>query len=81
MSVRLREALREAAAEVPAYPVHDRAVRTARRTRRRTAAVVAAALALVAAVPLTVRGDGRAAPTGAGGAALPDRLGLRRRRQ
>ncbi len=33
-------------------------------------------LALVAAVPLTVRGDDRTAPAGAGGAALPDRLGL-----
>ncbi|MEU7760296.1 hypothetical protein [Micromonospora aurantiaca (nom. illeg.)] len=76
MSVRLREALREAAADVPAYPVHDRAVRTARRTRWRTAAVVTAVLALVAAVPLTVRGDGRTAPPGSGGAALPDRLGL-----
>ncbi|MEU1760960.1 hypothetical protein [Micromonospora sp. NPDC005652] len=76
MSVRLREALREAAAEVPAYPVHDRAVRTARRTRWRAAAAVTAVLALVAAVPLTVRGDGRPLPAGAGGAALPDRLGL-----
>ncbi|MCZ7436149.1 hypothetical protein O7598_07085 [Micromonospora sp. WMMC241] len=78
MSVRLREALREAAAEVPAYPVHDRAVRTARRTRLRTAAVVAVALALTAAVPLAVRGGGRAAPApaGPGAAALPDRLGL-----
>ncbi|MFF0656680.1 hypothetical protein [Micromonospora tulbaghiae] len=76
MSVRLREALREAAAEVPAYPVHDRAVRTARRTRWRAAAAVTAVLALVAAVPLTVRGDGRTAPAGSGGAALPDRLGL-----
>ncbi|MDO3686847.1 hypothetical protein [Micromonospora sp. C28ISP2-4] len=75
MSVRLREALREAAAEVPAYPVHDRVVRTARRTRWRAAAAVAAVLALVAAVPLTVRGDGGTAPA-AGGAALPDRLGL-----
>lgn len=78
MSVRLREALREAAAEVPAYPVHDRAVRAARRQRLRTVAVVAVVLALTAAVPLTVRGDGRAAPTLAdpGVAALPDRLGL-----
>ena len=76
MSVRLREALREAAAEVPAYPVHDRAVRTARRTRWRAAAAVTAVLALVAAVPLTVRGDGRTAPAGSDGAALPDRLGL-----
>ncbi|MGC4895380.1 TolB family protein [Micromonospora sp. DT31] len=76
MSIRLREALREAAAEVPAYSVHDRAVRTARRTRWRTAAVATAVLALVAAVPLTVRGDGLTAPAGVGGAALPDRLGL-----
>ncbi|QLQ37207.1 hypothetical protein [Micromonospora robiginosa] len=78
MSGRLREALREAAADVPAYPVHDRAVATARRTRVRTAAVVAVVLALVAAAPLTVRGGGRTAPAPAdpGGAALPDRLGL-----
>ncbi|SCG45477.1 hypothetical protein [Micromonospora humi] len=78
MSVRLREALREAAAEVPAYPVHDRAVRTARRTRLRTVAVVAVVLALAAAVPPAVRGGGRAAPAPAdpGAAALPDRLGL-----
>ncbi|WFE41643.1 hypothetical protein [Micromonospora sp. WMMD998] len=77
MSVRLREALREAAAEVPAYQVHDRAVRTARRTRRRTAAVVAVVLALVAFVPVAVRGGPTApVPADAGGAALPDRLGL-----
>ncbi|WP_262282259.1 hypothetical protein [Micromonospora sp. MA102] len=78
MSVRLREALREAAAEVPAYPVHDRAVRTARRTRRRMAAAVAAVLVLVALVPLAVRGGERPgiAPVGAGGPALPDRIGL-----
>ncbi|WNM37379.1 hypothetical protein RMN56_19635 [Micromonospora halotolerans] len=78
MSVRLREALREAAAEVPAYPVHDRAVRTARRTRRRMAAAVAAVLVLVALVPLAVRGGDRPeiAPADAGGPALPDRIGL-----
>ncbi|MFG1678173.1 TolB family protein [Micromonospora sp. NPDC049282] len=78
MSVRLREALREAAADVPAYPVHDRAVRTARRTRLRTAAVAAVVLAMTATVPLAVRGGGGgpAAPADAGGAALPDRLGL-----
>lgn len=78
MSVRLREALREAAAEVPAYPVHERAVRTARRTRRRMAAAVAAVLVLVALVPVAVRGDGPRgiAPAGAGGPALPDRIGL-----
>ncbi|MFR9774883.1 TolB family protein [Micromonospora sp. MS34] len=78
MSVRLREALRAAAAEVPAYPVHDRAVRTARRTRRRMAAGVAAVLVLVALVPLVVRGGG-AGPdpaAGADGPALPDRIGL-----
>ncbi|WP_433312635.1 WD40 repeat domain-containing protein [Micromonospora chersina] len=78
MSVRLREALREAAAEVPAYPVHERAVRTARRTRRRTAAAVAAVLVLVALVPVAVRGGGRPsiAPAGVDGPALPDRIGL-----
>jgi hypothetical protein len=78
MSVRLREALREAAAEVPAYPVHDRAVRTARRTRRRMAAALAAVLVLVALVPLAVRGGEwpGIAPADAGGPALPDRIGL-----
>ncbi|MEU9825709.1 WD40 repeat domain-containing protein [Micromonospora chersina] len=78
MSVRLREALREAAAEVPAYPVHERAVRTARRTRRRMAAAVAAVLVLVALVPVAVRGGGRPsiAPAGVDGPALPDRIGL-----
>ncbi|NES13955.1 MULTISPECIES: hypothetical protein [Micromonospora] len=79
MSVRLREALREAAADVPAYPVHDRAVRTARRTRRRMAAGVAAVLLLVALVPLVGRGGGPGpgpAPAGADGPALPDRIGL-----
>ncbi|MEV4690334.1 hypothetical protein AB0K27_04285 [Micromonospora echinospora] len=68
--------MQEAAAEVPAYPVHDRAVRTARRTRWRSAEVVVAVLVLVAAVPLSVYGDGRTAPPCSGGAALPDRLGL-----
>ncbi|WP_433282622.1 TolB family protein [Micromonospora sp. CA-244673] len=78
MSLRLREALREAAAEVPAYPVRERAVRTARRTRRRMAAAVAAVLVLVALVPVAVRDDGRPAlaPADAGGPALPDRIGL-----
>ncbi|MFE9958561.1 hypothetical protein [Micromonospora sp. NPDC005299] len=78
MSVRLREALREAAAEVPAYPVHDRAVRTARRTRWRMAAAVAAVLVLAALVPLAVRGGERPAiaPAGVDGPALPDRIGL-----
>lgn len=78
MSVRLREALREAAADVPAYPVHDRAVRTARRARRRMAAGVAAALVLVALAPLVLRGGAGSgpAPGGGGGPALPDRIGL-----
>ncbi|MCW3840311.1 hypothetical protein ONA70_09405 [Micromonospora yasonensis] len=77
MSVRLREALREAAAEVPAYPVHDRAVRTARRTRRRMAAGVAAVLMLVALVPLAGRAGGVGpAPAGVDGPTLPDRIGL-----
>ncbi|MFE9694669.1 TolB family protein [Micromonospora sp. NPDC005806] len=78
MSVRLREALREAVADVPAYPVHDRAVRTARRTRRRMAAAVAAVLVLVALVPLVGRGGGGqgSAPAGADGPTLPDRIGL-----
>ncbi|MCW3814168.1 DPP IV N-terminal domain-containing protein [Micromonospora sp. DR5-3] len=76
MTVRLREALREAA-DVPAYQVHERAVRTARRTRQRMAAGVAAVLVLVALVPLTVRGGGGGlAPAGSGGPALPDRIGL-----
>ncbi|MFG2059060.1 hypothetical protein ACGFI9_34095 [Micromonospora sp. NPDC048930] len=79
MSVRLREALREAAADVPAYRVHERAVRTARRTRRRMAAGVAAVLVLVALVPLVGRGGGpgpEPTPAGTDGPALPDRIGL-----
>ncbi|SCG48972.1 hypothetical protein [Micromonospora coxensis] len=78
MSVRLREALHRAAADVPAYPVHERALATARRTRRRAALAGVAAVVAVLALGLSVPAAGPARLDPAAGAevALPDRVGL-----
>ncbi|SNT66247.1 hypothetical protein SAMN05421812_13528 [Asanoa hainanensis] len=79
MTSRLRDSLHAAAADVPTYPVYEKALATARRSRRRAA--VTAALVLIALtgvlLPLT---DNRAAKTPAAGAqaqaALPDHVGV-----
>ncbi|MEV4483457.1 hypothetical protein [Micromonospora coxensis] len=78
MSVRLREALHRAAADVPAYPVHERALATARRTRRRAALAGVAAVAAVLALGLSVppAGPARIDPAAGAETALPDRIGL-----
>ncbi|WP_406062229.1 hypothetical protein [Micromonospora sp. NBC_00860] len=77
MTVRLREALRSTAEDVPTYPVYERALATARRSRRRRLAAAAGAVALLAlagvTVPLTRT---PALDPAAADAALPDRLGL-----
>ncbi|HEV7706962.1 MAG TPA: hypothetical protein VGP16_02085 [Asanoa sp.] len=77
MTARLRESLHGAAGDVPAYPVYEKALATARRSRRRTGFAVAAVLVLVAlagAVPPLVD---TVAPAAAGAdAALPDRVGV-----
>lgn len=77
MTARLRESLHGAAGDVPAYPVYERALATARRSRRRTGFAIAAVLVLVAlagAVPPLVD---TVAPAAAGAdAALPDRVGV-----
>jgi hypothetical protein len=75
MSQRLREALRVAAAEVPAYPVYERAVATARRGRwRAVAAVAAAVLAAVALALLPAGPEVLAGTAGSGAPTLPDRI-------
>ncbi|GIF47683.1 WD40 repeat protein [Asanoa ferruginea] len=76
MTTRLRESLHGAAGDVPAYPVYEKALATARRSRRRAGLAAAAVLALVGtALPLV---DTSPAPTtdGKTDAALPDRIGV-----
>src|SRR6185312_5703751 len=77
MTARLREVMRAAAQDVPAYAVHDRARATARRNRRRTLAATAAVavigVLLVLWSPIgPVPAPDRAAEKPA---ALPDRIG------
>ncbi|MGW5556614.1 hypothetical protein ACWER9_05215 [Micromonospora sp. NPDC003944] len=78
MTARLRETLHAVAADVPTYPVYERALTTARRTRRR--AVVAAVVALVlvaltgAVLPLTR--TPAVEPASGADAALPDQVAL-----
>ncbi|MFG2013191.1 TolB family protein [Micromonospora sp. NPDC048868] len=78
MTNRLRESLHTAAADVPAYPVYERALATARRSRRRTALAVAAALVLVAlaGAVLPLAGTRAVDPAAGAKAALPDRVGV-----
>ncbi|HEX2772009.1 MAG TPA: hypothetical protein VHN18_06215 [Micromonosporaceae bacterium] len=75
MTVRLREALREATDGLPAYPVYERALATARRTRLRAAAAAAAVLVTVAVMvwSVPVRQLSEVSPS-TGSGALPDRI-------
>ncbi|MFG1870526.1 hypothetical protein [Micromonospora arborensis] len=78
MTARLREALRSTAEGVPAYPVYDRALATARRDRRRrlTAATGALLVLVVAGVALPLARTPAPEPAATADAALPDRVGL-----
>ncbi|MET8351759.1 MULTISPECIES: hypothetical protein [unclassified Micromonospora] len=77
MTAQLRDALRSTAEDVPAYPVYERALATARRDRLRRSAASAAALLVLAlagvVVPLT-RTPGL--DPAAADAALPDHIAL-----
>ncbi|MFI7574552.1 TolB family protein [Micromonospora sp. NPDC049497] len=78
MTARLRESLHSAAADVPAYPVYERALATARHSRRRNAFAALAALVLVAlagAVLPLARTPAAGLAAGAE-ATLPDRVGV-----
>ncbi|MEU4526884.1 hypothetical protein AB0F49_01515 [Micromonospora ureilytica] len=78
MTARLRETLHAAAADVPAYPVYERALATARRSRRRAVLATVAVLVLVtltgAVLPLTR--TPAVDPAAGADAALPDRIAL-----
>jgi hypothetical protein len=78
MTARLRKSLHTAAADVPAYPVYERALATARRSRRRNALAAVAALVLVAlaGAMLPPAGTPAADPAAGADAALPDRVGV-----
>ncbi|MEU2614228.1 hypothetical protein ABZ570_21990 [Micromonospora sp. NPDC007271] len=78
MTARLREVLHTAAADVPAYPVYEQALASARRHRRRTVLAAGAALVLVAVAGLVLPLAGTPAVDRAAGAdaALPDRVGV-----
>ncbi|MFF5176835.1 TolB family protein [Micromonospora sp. NPDC000316] len=78
MTARLRDALRTAAADVPTYPVYERALATARRARRRSAIATVAALVLVALTGaiLPLARTPAADPGASTDAALPDRIAL-----
>ncbi|MER6591688.1 hypothetical protein ABT214_07530 [Micromonospora purpureochromogenes] len=78
MTSRLREALHTAATDVPAYPVYERALATARRSRRRVALAAGAALMLVVLVGLVLPPGRTPAvdPAANADAALPDRIAL-----
>lgn len=78
MTARLREALHTAAQDVRPYPVHQRALATARRSRRRRVVAAVAVLVLVALAGATLPLTGTPAVEPAAGtdAALPDRVGL-----
>lgn len=77
MTARLREVMRAAVQEIPAYAVHDRARTTARRNRRRTLAATAAVAVIGVLLVLwspvgPAPGPDRAADEPA---AMPDRIG------
>ena len=75
MTTPLREALRLTAEQAPVYPVHDRAVATARRRRAVAGCALAALIgALALVIPLTRTPD-PVRPADAT-TALPDRIGL-----
>ncbi|CCH19852.1 hypothetical protein [Micromonospora lupini] len=78
MTARLRDALRSTAEGVPAYPVYERALATARRDRRRRLAAAAAVVTLLAlaGVALPLARTPALDPAAAGDAALPDRIAL-----
>ncbi|MER5333646.1 hypothetical protein [Micromonospora sp. NPDC002717] len=78
MTARLRESLHTAAADVPAYPVYERALATAHRSRRRTTLAAVAALVLVAlaGAVLPLAGTPAVDPAAGAEAALPDRVGV-----
>ncbi|MEU5724667.1 hypothetical protein [Micromonospora sp. NPDC047738] len=78
MTTRLREMLHTAAADVPAYPVYEQALATARRHRRRTVLAAGAALVLVAlaGAVLPLARTPAVGPAAGADAALPDRVGL-----
>jgi hypothetical protein len=77
----LREALRAEAERAPAYPVYERALRTARRRWRRRLVAVAAACAVVGVLVVSglparaVHGMLTTRPAAGAGPSLPDRLG------
>ncbi|WP_433265587.1 hypothetical protein ACQPWR_00540 [Micromonospora vinacea] len=78
MTARLRETLHAAAADVPAYPVYERALATARRSRRRTvlAAVVVLVLVALTGAVLPLTRTPAVDPAAGADAALPDRIAL-----
>ncbi|WP_422736260.1 hypothetical protein ACN263_22090 [Micromonospora sp. WMMD729] len=78
MTARLRDALRTAAEGVPAYPVYERALATARRDRRRRVAAATGALLVlvVAGVALPLGRTPAPEPAATADAALPDRIAL-----
>ncbi|MBQ1009898.1 hypothetical protein KBX53_02820 [Micromonospora sp. M51] len=78
MTARLRETLHAAAADVPAYPVYERALATARRSRRRAvvAAVEVLVLATLTGAVLPLTRTPVVDPAAGADAALPDRIAL-----
>ncbi|GIF65295.1 hypothetical protein Ais01nite_33300 [Asanoa ishikariensis] len=76
MTSRLRDSLRTAASDVPAYPVYEKALATARRSRRRTALAAMAALVLTALAGALLPATGSSVPAAGTDAALPDRVGV-----
>jgi hypothetical protein len=76
VTARLREVLHQAAQDVPAYPVYDRAVATARRSRRRTVVATTAAVLTALVLALLPTSLPRIVDTAADGpVALPSRIG------
>ncbi|MFE9658318.1 hypothetical protein [Micromonospora sp. NPDC006431] len=78
MTARLREVLHTAAADIPAYPVYEQALATARRHRRRTVLAAGAVLVLVAlaGAVLPLARTPAVGPAAGVDAALPDRVSV-----